>query len=145
MSRRKNGIRYIRKSENTSNDHLQKDGQLSQKREIALSAVPRYWGLELRLLSSIKYYFTIFQRVIMTLIPLKTIHTLHHTNQKNKYWRRFTCIFYPMIWWLVINTFYLSYSVWYFRGWCARINKCAYSLFTNNSWSNAWYGQRKPR
>ena len=35
------------------------------------------------LLPSIKYDFTILRRVIMTLILLKTIHTLHHKNQKN--------------------------------------------------------------
>ena len=75
------------------------------KREIALSAVPRYWELELMLLPSIKYDFTILRRVIMTLILLKTIHTLHHKNRKNKYYRRFTSIFYPIICWLVINTF----------------------------------------
>ena len=37
--------------------------------------------------------------------PIKSIHTLHHQNQKNRYWRRFTSIFYPIICWLVINTF----------------------------------------
>ena len=84
---------------------LQQDSQLSPKREIALSAVPRYWELELMLLPSIKYDFTILRRVIMTLILLKTIHTLHHKNQKDKYYRRFTSIFYPIICWLVINTF----------------------------------------
>ena len=79
--------------------------QLSPKREIALSAVPRYWELELMLLPSIKYDFTILEQLIMTLILLKTIHTLHHKNQKNRYWRRFTSIFYRIICWLVINTF----------------------------------------
>ena len=34
------------------------------------------------LLPSIKYDFTILRRVIMTLILLKTIHTLHHKNRK---------------------------------------------------------------
>ena len=86
-------------------DPVQKDSQLSPKREIALSAVPRYWELELMLLPSIKYDFTILRRVIMTLILIKTIHTLHHKNRKNKYYRRFTSIFYPIICWLVINTF----------------------------------------
>ena len=57
------------------------------------------------LLPSIKYDFTILRRVIMTLILLKTIHTLHHKNRKNKYYRRFTSIFYPIICWLVINRF----------------------------------------
>ena len=65
-------------------DHVQQDSQLSPKREIALSAVPRYWELELMLLPSIKYDFTILRGVIMTLI-LKTIHTSHQKNQKNKY------------------------------------------------------------
>ena len=45
------------------------------------------------LLPSIKYDFTILRRVIMTLILLKTIHTLHHKNQNDKYYRRFTSIF----------------------------------------------------
>ena len=90
---------------NNSKDHVQKDSQLSPKREIALSAVPRYWELELMLLPSIKYDFTILRRVIMTLILLKTIHTLHNKNRKNNYYRRFTYIFYPIICWLVINTF----------------------------------------
>ena len=53
-------------------DPVQWDSQLSTKHEIALSAVPRYWGLELMLLPSIKYDFTILRRVIMTLILLKT-------------------------------------------------------------------------
>ena len=97
-------------------DHVQQDSQLSPKREIALSAVPRYWELELMLLPSIKYDFTILRRVIMTLILFKTIHTLHHKNQKDKYYRRFTSIFYPIICWLVINTFKLSSSLWYLRG-----------------------------
>ena len=44
-------------------------------------------------LPAIKYDFTILRRVIMTLILLKTIHTLHHKNRKNKYYRRFTSIF----------------------------------------------------
>ena len=88
-----------------SKDHVQQDSQLSPKREIALSAVPRYWELELMLLPSIKYAFTILRRLILTLILLKTIHTLHHKNQKNKYHRRFTSIFYPIFCWLVINTF----------------------------------------
>ena len=66
-------------------DHVQQDSQLSLKREIALSAVPRYWELELMLLPSIKYDFTILRRVIMTMILLKTIHTSHKKNQKNKY------------------------------------------------------------
>ena len=52
------------------------------KREIALGAVPRYWELELILLPFIKYDFTILRRVIMTLILLKTIHHIHHKNQK---------------------------------------------------------------
>ena len=59
--------------------------RLSPKREIALSAVPWYWESELMLLPSIKYDFTILRRVIMTLILLKTIHTSHKKNQKNKY------------------------------------------------------------
>ena len=42
-------------------------------------------SVELMLLPSIKYDFTILRQVIMTLILLKTIHTLHHKNQKNKY------------------------------------------------------------
>ena len=75
------------------------------KREIDLSAVPLYWELELMLSLSIKYDFTILRRVIMTLILLKTIHTLHHKNQKNKYYQKFTPFFYPIICWLVINTF----------------------------------------
>ena len=62
-----------------------KISQLSPKREIALSAVPWYRELELMLLPSIKYDFTILRRVIMLLILLKTIHTLHHKNQKKKY------------------------------------------------------------
>ena len=41
--------------------------------------------VELMLLPSIKYDFTILRQVIMTLILLKTIHTLHHKHQKNKY------------------------------------------------------------
>ena len=41
--------------------------------------------VELMLLPSIKYDFTILRQVIMTLILLKTIHTLHHKNRKNKY------------------------------------------------------------
>ena len=41
------------------------------------------------LLPSIKYDFTILRRVIMTLILLKAVHTLHHKNQRNKYYRRF--------------------------------------------------------
>ena len=57
------------------------------------------------LLPSIKYDFTILRRVIMTLILLKTLHTLHHKNHKDKYYRRFTSIFYPIFCWLVINTF----------------------------------------
>ena len=84
------------------------------------------------LLPSIKYDFTILQRINMILIILKTIHTLHHKNQENKYWWRFTVFFHPIIWLLVINTFESSYSLCFFRGWCARINKYAYSLFTNN-------------
>ena len=60
-----------------SEDHLQ---MISLKREIALNAVPRYWGSGLLLLPSIKFDFTILRRVIMTLILLKTIHTLHHKN-----------------------------------------------------------------
>ena len=56
------------------------------------------------LLASIKYDFTILRRVIMTFILLKTIHTLHHKNRKDKYCQRFTSIFYPIICWLVINT-----------------------------------------
>ena len=59
------------------------------------------------ILPSIKYDFTILRRVIMTLILLKTMHTFH---QKNMYWRRFTSIFYPIICWLVINTFIFEYS-----------------------------------
>ena len=66
-------------------DPVQYDSQLSPKREIALSDVPRYWELELMLLPSIKYDFTILRRVITTLILLKTIHTLHHKNQRNNY------------------------------------------------------------
>ena len=62
---------------NDTKDHVQQDSQLSPKREIALSAVPRYWELELMLLPSIKYDFTILRRVIMTLILIKTIHTSH--------------------------------------------------------------------
>ena len=61
------------------------------------------------LLPSMKYDFTILQRVIMTLILLKTIHTLHHKNRKNKYYPRFTSIFYPIICWLVINTFLIVF------------------------------------
>ena len=63
-----------------SKDPVQYDSQLSPKREIALSAVPLYWKLELMLLPSIKYDFTILRRVIITLILLKTIHTLHQKN-----------------------------------------------------------------
>ena len=37
------------------------------------------------LLPSIKYDFTILRRVIMTLILLKSIHTLLLKNQKDKY------------------------------------------------------------
>ena len=42
-------------------------------------------SVELMFLPSIKCDFTILQQVIMTLVLLKTIHTLHHKNQKNKY------------------------------------------------------------
>ena len=45
------------------------------------------------LLPSIKYDLTILRRVIMTLILLKTIHTSHHKNRKNKYCPMFTSIF----------------------------------------------------
>ena len=41
--------------------NLQKDDRLCPKRKIALSAVPRYWELELMLLPSIKYDFTILR------------------------------------------------------------------------------------
>ena len=46
-------------------------GRLSPKREIAPSAVPLYWVLELMHLPSTKYGFTILRRLIMTLILLK--------------------------------------------------------------------------
>ena len=74
------------------------NSQVSLKRESALSAVPRCCGLELMLLPSSKYDFTILQRVIMILILLKAIHMLHHKTQKNKYRRIFTSIRYPIIW-----------------------------------------------
>ena len=74
-------------------NHYPRAPALSPKREIAVSAVPQYRGLELMLLPSIKYDFTILRRVIMTLILLKTIRTLHHKNLKNKYWWRFTAFF----------------------------------------------------
>ena len=47
---------------------------------------PRYWELELMLLLSIKYDFTILRRVIMTLILLKTIHTLHYPDDIARLW-----------------------------------------------------------
>ena len=50
------------------------------KHEMALSAVPRYWVLKLMFLPSIKYDLTILR--IMTLILLKTIHTLHHKKNR---------------------------------------------------------------
>ena len=53
------------------------NSQLSPKREIPLSAVPRWWELELMLLPSIKYDFTILRQVIRPSILLKTVHTLH--------------------------------------------------------------------
>ena len=40
-------------------DPVQKDSQLSPKREIALSSVPLYWELELMLSPSIKFDFDI--------------------------------------------------------------------------------------
>ena len=72
------------KPDNYEESHVINDTSLSPKHEIALSAVPRYGGLELMLLPSIKYDFTI-RRVFMILILLKTIHTSHNKNQKNKY------------------------------------------------------------
>ena len=44
---------HLRGGGGISKDHVQQDSQLSPKREIALSAVPRYWELELMLLLSI--------------------------------------------------------------------------------------------
>ena len=52
------------------------------------------------LLPSIKYDFTILRRVIMTLILLKTIHTLHHKNLKNNFlvsYQYFLIVFFPLV------------------------------------------------
>ena len=57
------------------------------------------------LLPSLKYDLTILRRVIMTLMLLKTIHTLHKKIRKISIAGGLLLFFYPIICWLVINTF----------------------------------------